>query len=503
MLGKKPWYLEYLLIIVGTGLMGTAITSCFDAAGMVTGGFSGIAILVKAWTKGLYGNGIPLWITNLILNVPLFLLATKIKGFAFVRKALLGDISLTIWLAILPAWKLSEDFLLVALYGGLLQGIGIGFVFLGGGTTGGTDMLAAIIQKYLRHYSIAQIMQFIDGAIVVVGMYVFGVERALYAIIAVFLVTKVSDGIIEGLKFSKSVYIITDKPDEVSRMVMEDLDRGITGISARGMYSGEDKLMLFCVVGKKELVHLKEKIDEIDENFVLKIRDRLKRLNPELVLIGETWAEGKRLLNGCEMDSIMNYSFRQAMLDFFAERSINAETFGHRLETALSRHPDETNMAMFNALDTHDTKRFINSCSHRLDSFKLGVVVQMMFPGSPSIYYGDEAGIDGENDPDCRKCMTWQENPGEKESFRFYQRLIQFRKKHSAIRNGSFTTVLADGRVYGFARENETEIIEIFVNDSDDTVEITVENARSILISKGNFYIVCRKNGEIIEEICS
>ena len=94
--GKKPWYLEYLLIIVGTGLMGTAITSCFDAAGMVTGGFSGIAILVKAWTKGLYGNGIPLWITNLILNVPLFLLATKIKGFAFVRKALLGDISLTI-----------------------------------------------------------------------------------------------------------------------------------------------------------------------------------------------------------------------------------------------------------------------------------------------------------------------------------------------------------------------------------------------------------------------
>ena len=127
-------------------------------------------------------------------------------------------------------------------------------------------MLAAIIQKYLRHYSIAQIMQFIDGAIVVVGMYVFGVERALYAIIAVFLVTKVSDGIIEGLKFSKSVYIITDKPDEVSRMVMEDLDRGITGISARGMYSGEDKLMLFCVVGKKELVHLKEKIDEIDEN---------------------------------------------------------------------------------------------------------------------------------------------------------------------------------------------------------------------------------------------
>lgn len=271
--GKKPWYLEYILIIIGTGLMGAAITSCFDAAGMVTGGFSGIAILVKAWTKGLYGNGIPLWITNIVLNVPLFLIAAKIKGFDFIKKAIVGDVALTVWLALLPAWKLSEDFLLVALYGGLLQGVGIGFVFLGGGTTGGTDMLAAIIQNYLKHYSIAQIMQFVDGAVVVLGMYVFGVERALYAIIAVFLVTKVSDGIIEGLKFSKAVYIITDKPKQISRMVMEELDRGITGIPAKGMYSGDDKLMLFCVVGKKELVPLKEKIDEIDENAFVIVGD--------------------------------------------------------------------------------------------------------------------------------------------------------------------------------------------------------------------------------------
>lgn len=167
----------------------------------------------------------------------------------------MGEVCLSFWLAVLPAFDLAgNDLLLAAVYGGVIQGIGIGLVFLGRGTTGGTDMMAALLQRKLRHYSIAQIMQFIDGAVVVVGMYVFGVERALYAIIAVFLVTKVSDGIIEGLKFSKSVYIITDKPDEVAKMVMEDLDRGITGIPAKGMYSGTDKLMLFCVVGKKELV---------------------------------------------------------------------------------------------------------------------------------------------------------------------------------------------------------------------------------------------------------
>ena len=272
--GKRSQLLEYLMIIAGTGLMALAINSVFDASGMVTGGFSGIAIIIKAGSQGIIDGGIPLWVTNMGLNIPLFLIGWKINGFSFVKKALIGEIALSTWLAIEPVWNLAgNDLLLAALYGGVIQGVGIGLVFLGGGTTGGTDLLAAIIQNFMRHYSIAQIMQFVDGAVVLVGMYVFGVERALYAIIAVYLVTKVSDGIIEGLKFSKSVYIITEKPDEVSRMVMEDLDRGITGISAKGMYSGQDKLMLFCVVGKKELVHLKEMIDEIDPNAFVIVGD--------------------------------------------------------------------------------------------------------------------------------------------------------------------------------------------------------------------------------------
>lgn len=107
-------------------------------------------------------------------------------------------------------------------------------------------MMAALIQKYMRHYSIAQIMQFIDGLIVIVGMYVFGIQRALYAIIAVYLVTKVSDSLIEGLKFSKQTFIITEKPDEVARVIMEDLDRGATRNLWQGdvFRSGEDDHLL-------------------------------------------------------------------------------------------------------------------------------------------------------------------------------------------------------------------------------------------------------------------
>ena len=271
MQGRKPLWLEYLMIIVGTGLMSLAINSVFDASGMVTGGFSGIAIIIKAWTKGLVNGGIPLWVTNCVLNIPLFFIAWRVKGFSFIKKAILGEISLSVWLAIQPVFHLAgDDLLLAALYGGVIQGVGIGLVFLGGGTTGGTDMMAAIIQKFLQHYSISQIMQIIDGAVVVVGMYVFGIHKALYAIIAVYLVTKVSDGLIEGLKFSKAVYIITEKPEEIAGMIMEDLDRGATGINVKGMYSGQDKLMLFVVVNKKEIVMLKEKVDEIDpQAFVI------------------------------------------------------------------------------------------------------------------------------------------------------------------------------------------------------------------------------------------
>lgn len=271
---KRPWYVDYFLIVIGTGLMALAINSVFDASGLVTGGFSGVAIIVKVWTEGIAEGGIPLWLTNLALNIPLFLIGAKIRGFSFVKRAVIGEISLSVWLAVQPVLHLAgNDLLLAAVYGGVIQGVGIGLVFLGQGTTGGTDMMAALIQKHLRHYSISQIMQLVDGLVVVVGMYVFGVHRALYAIIAVYLVTKVSDGMIEGLKFSKAAYIVTNKPREISDMVMKELGRGVTGIFAKGMYSEQEKLMLFCVVNKKEIVYLKEKVDEIDPDAFVIVTD--------------------------------------------------------------------------------------------------------------------------------------------------------------------------------------------------------------------------------------
>jgi uncharacterized membrane-anchored protein YitT (DUF2179 family) len=163
--------------------------------------------------------------------------------------------------------------LLAALFGGVIQGVGVGFVFLTQATTGGTDMVGAIIQKHLRQFSVAKIMMVIDAIVVIVGGYVFGLERALYAIITIVVVNRIVDSIIEGMKFAKAAYIITDKYEEVSEAIMSEIDRGLTGISAKGMYTGNDRYLLFCVLTKNEVVHLKDIVGRIDENAFIILSD--------------------------------------------------------------------------------------------------------------------------------------------------------------------------------------------------------------------------------------
>lgn len=244
---------DYVLIVLGSFILGFAIKNIYDPVGLVTGGASGIAIILKNQI------GIPLWITNTVLNIPLFLCSIKLKGWRFIKRTLVATAALSLSLYVLPeAPFLMDDLFLTSLFGGLISGVGAGLVFVCQATTGGTDMLAALIQRKLKHYSIVQIMQILDAAIVLAGASIFGITYALYALIAIFAVAKVSDGIIEGLKFSKAAFIISEKSEEIADAIMQNLDRGVTGIDARGMYSGSRKNLLFCVVSKKEIIQLKE-----------------------------------------------------------------------------------------------------------------------------------------------------------------------------------------------------------------------------------------------------
>ena len=114
------------------------------------------------------------------------------------------------------------------------------------------------IRRWLPHYTLAQILQVLDAAIVLIGAGIFGVTYALYALIAIYAVSKVSDGIIEGMKYSKVAYIISDKSEEIAAAILKELERGVTALDARGMYSGNRKDVLFCVVSRKEIAQLKE-----------------------------------------------------------------------------------------------------------------------------------------------------------------------------------------------------------------------------------------------------
>ena len=273
-MNSRPWYVDYLFIFMGTGIMALAIQCIFEPIGLVTGGFSGIAIIIRKMTAGIVEGGVPLWLTNLALNVPVFIAALIIKGRKFLGRPVIGTVLLSFWLYVIPQVDLTQgDYMLSAVFGGVITGIGIGFVLLAKATTGGTDMVSALIQKYVRHYSVVQILQVIDGMVVLAGLYVFGLKPALYAIVAIFITSKVSDALMEGMKYSKAAFIITDCYKEIADAIMTQLDRGLTGLDATGMYSGNKKTVLYCVVSKKEIVELKDIVAKIDPKAFVIVTD--------------------------------------------------------------------------------------------------------------------------------------------------------------------------------------------------------------------------------------
>ena len=271
---KQERLLPYLYIILGTAVLALSIQCFFEPIGLVTGGFTGLAIVIKSLTNGVIKDGVPIWLSNILLNTPVFIIAYIIKGRKFVGRTVFGAIMLSVWLYIIPTMDMSQgDFLLAAIFGAVFSGAGIGLVLRGHATTGGTDMVAALIQMKFKHYSIAQIMQILDGIVVLAGLYVFGIRPGMYAIVAIFVATKVTDIVLEGFRYSKAAYIITNKHEEIAKKIMEDIDRGVTGIHAMGMYTGDEKCVLYCVVSMREIIEVEELVREIDPNAFVIVSD--------------------------------------------------------------------------------------------------------------------------------------------------------------------------------------------------------------------------------------
>lgn len=269
---------DILWISVGTLFMAAATNLFFTPENLVPGGFTGLAIMIRYLTGKLapdiFGKGLPTWVGNVILNVPLILMTIKTRGFRFIRRTLAASLLFSFWLAVIPEFNLAEgDLFLAAGVGGAIMGVGLGWVLLGKATTGGTDTLAALIQTAAPHLSVAKILPVLDGAVIVFAMWIFGVKVSLYALVSVFISGLISNNVVNGAKNSAVAYIVSDAYKEIGDEIMGEMDRGATLLQGTGMYSSEEKPVIFVAVSNKEVVVLKEIVHEIDPHAFMIIND--------------------------------------------------------------------------------------------------------------------------------------------------------------------------------------------------------------------------------------
>lgn len=207
--------------------------------------------------------------------------------------------------------------------------------------------------------------------------------------------------------------------------------------------------------------------NEVDHQFWREFRQTVKASNPEAYILGEMFHEGMMWLQGDQFDAVMNYPFTYAMHDFFAERTVDGAQFAQAIEHQLASYPQQANEVMFNLLDSHDTARLLTLCGNDKRRMKLAALFQLTFLGTPCIYYGDEIGLDGENDPGCRKCMEWDKEKQDSELLAYYQSLIALRHQHAALRSGSFRFMHAkeQDRVIAYERADEQSRFIIVLNN--------------------------------------
>lgn len=217
--------------------------------------------------------------------------------------------------------------------------------------------------------------------------------------------------------------------------------------------------------------------DEVDYRVWEYAHAEIKESHPDALLLGETWGDGSKMLSGRQLDTVMNYLFRDAMLAFFAHDTLDAAGLSARLGSILSRYHGVTNQLLYNLLDSHDTARFLTECGGRKERLKLATAFQILYPGCPAIYYGDEVGLEGENDPDSRRSMPWAHQDQDEGLLAWYKKLIRIRKEQPAVRSGGFITVLCQNDVFAFARILTGDDIYAVFNraDSDFVARLPVK----------------------------
>jgi len=225
---------------------------------VVNGGFTGVGQLLN------HATGISVGLVNVALNVPLFLISLKSMGLGFGLRSLVAMVLLSVLIDHIPLPPATDDMLLASVYGGAISGIGFGLVLRGNATTGGTDMLASLLHRLAPVVKVSYAIFVFDGLVIIASAFVFEAQAAMYGLISAFLCNVLIDLVLEGPNSAHTYFIISDRSAAIADKIMHEMDRGVTGLEAMGMYSHAHKQVLLCVVNRFESMRLRRIVFEVD-----------------------------------------------------------------------------------------------------------------------------------------------------------------------------------------------------------------------------------------------
>jgi uncharacterized membrane-anchored protein YitT (DUF2179 family) len=260
-----------IFILLGAAILAFGLVHFNMENNLADGGFTGIALILFFVFKFD-----PAY-SNILLNIPLFIIGWKVLGRNSFIYTLIGTVGLSVFLFIFQRYRflsipLHDDMTLVALFAGVFIGVGLGVVFRYGGTTGGVDIIARLAFKYYG-WSMGKTMFMFDAAVITSSLIYLNYREAMYTLVAVFISAKVIDIMQQGAYSGKAAFIISDKSKEISACILQQMQRGVTSLKGQGNFSGDDKEILYCVVSRNELIRLKSIIEKVDPHAFVTVND--------------------------------------------------------------------------------------------------------------------------------------------------------------------------------------------------------------------------------------
>lgn len=258
-------------ILLGTAIFSFGLVHFNMQNNLAEGGFTGITLLLYfVW-------GFDPAYTNLLLNIPLFFIGWKLLGRMSFLYTVLGTVSVSVFLWVFQRYQikmpLHDDLTLAALFAGVSIGVGLGIIFRYGGTTGGVDIIARLVRKYVG-WSMGKTMFLFDAFVITLSLITYlSYREAMYTLVAVFVAAKVIDFMQEGAYAAKGATIISNKNEEISLKIINEMERGVTILKGQGSFSKKDTNILYCVVGRNEIVRLKQVITSIDPHAFVAVSD--------------------------------------------------------------------------------------------------------------------------------------------------------------------------------------------------------------------------------------